>query len=227
MSTENEAPKSNAQGVASLPKEWPGAFEVYKLSKSFVEFNMNTLVSLVGILLGAWIVYYILLIILPHSLAFVIEIIYDLVSVLVSSTVFYAALKSVRGVKISVSEVYSDVLEKWFNLIITSIICGVLVLISIVLLVIPVFFIAPRLVLAIYYVLDQNKSPVEAVQASWENTRGNVGKIYGLIGLTILIILPSITIIGILATIYFGFMFCAAYAILYCWILKNQPTAQK
>jgi hypothetical protein len=67
-------------------------------------------------------------------------------------------------------------------------------------------------------------SPIEAIKASWDATEGHVGKVYGILGVNILILLPIITLIGVLATVYFGFMYYAATAVLYVFLTKNQKT---
>jgi hypothetical protein len=64
-------------------------------------------------------------------------------------------------------------------------------------------------------------SPVDAIKASWKTTKGNYGKIYGIAGVTLLIILPAFTIIGIIATVYFGIMYYPVFAMLYLHLTKQ------
>jgi uncharacterized membrane protein len=97
-------------------------------------------------------------------------------------------------------------------------------MLSVALFVIPAFFIIPRVYLSIYFVIDKEMGPIEAVKSSWEATRGHVGKIYGILGVNILIILPIITLIGIIATVYFGFMYFAASAVLYNYITTSKKS---
>lgn len=87
--------------------------------------------------------------------------------------------------------------------------------------IIPVFFIAPRLVLAQYFIVDKNMGPVESIRASWNATKGNVGKVYGIFGATLVMSLLMLTIIGIPFALYFLLMYSAAYPLLYVWAMRR------
>jgi hypothetical protein len=69
-------------------------------------------------------------------------------------------------------------------------------------------------------------SPIEAIKASWAATEHHISKVYGIIGVNILIALISITIIGILATIYFAVMYIAAVPILYSFLIANKTSSK-
>jgi uncharacterized membrane protein len=96
---------------------------------------------------------------------------------------------------------------------------------SAVLFIIPVFFVLPRLALAYYFLIDKHMGVIEAYKASWHATKGNAGKVWGIIGATILMALLMITIIGIPFSIYFLIMYSAVFAVLYEFLGKTQPTA--
>lgn len=203
--------------------EWPGAFKIYKISKAAIMLNVGAMIGLVAIEIGLVILYLILLIVTRHSINRIfIELPYDLVTFLFSGAVVYATIQGAKGNKITIGQAFSVALKKWVNLILASVLLGITVGASIVLLIIPFFFVFPRLLLTTYYVIDQDMGPVQALQASWDQTKGNVSKIYGIIGVGILIVLPVITIIGILLTWYLGFMYYAAFAILYLYIRGKQ-----
>ena len=68
---------------------------------------------------------------------------------------------------------------------------------------------------------------MEAYKASWDATKGNLRKILAIIGVYLLMILPVITIIGVLATIYFTFTYAAVYALLYEYLKDKKPVADK
>ena len=93
---------------------------------------------------------------------------------------------------------------------------------SILLFLIPAFFVIPRLLFAPYLVIDKNMGGVDAVQASWNMSKGHIGKVYGIIGLTLAITLLSITIIGIPFAIYFTVMYSAAFAVLYNFVINKK-----
>lgn len=209
----------------NIPSEWPGAFKIYKISKAAVKFNMDAILGLSGIGVGVFVVYFIVHAILKSLNRSILQIPFDLIYFMVYAAIIYACLESIKGNKTTYSKALSAAGKKWVSILITSILVEIMVIISAVLFIIPFFFVFPRLALALYYVIDQNMGPMDAIKASWEHTKGNVGKVYGIVGVFILIVIPSITIIGILATIYFGFMYYAAYAILYSYIISKKSSA--
>jgi len=219
------ASQSNDKSAApvNIPSEWPGAFKIYKISKAAVSQNMSAIVGLVGCIVLTVIIYILILMIAKGLAArYIVEFIFYLINFIISGALVYACLESVRGHKTTVGAAFSVAMDKWINIIITSLIVGVLLLISIVLFIIPFFFIFPRLSLALYNVIDKDMGPVEAIQASWAQTKGNVSKVYGIVGVTILILIPTITIIGVILTLYLDIMYAAAYAILFLYI-TNKP----
>ena len=218
-----ETPKNPSTPHPSTPlSEWPGAFKVYKVAKEATKVNTNTLVGLAAIVIASVIVYIGIAIATGQSMGLILRLVYDVISALLSGALIYAILQSAKGQAISIGEAYSVALKKWAFLIISSILVGIMCAISLLLFIIPFFFVFPRLFLVNYYILDKNMNPLEAIEASWEHTKGNVGKVYGIVGVYILIILPSITIIGVIATLYFGFMYLPASALLYQYILNKQ-----
>jgi hypothetical protein len=207
-------------------KQWPGAFGIYKISKDAMLRNFDTLIRL-AIIFGFFYLfdYIVTGTARHHAVANVLEsIIFDMVAIFISSIIILATIRSVEGEKISVGNVFSAVYDRVFNVILTGILVGIISLLSLVLFIVPAFFVIPRIYLSLYFVVDKNMSPIEAVKASWEATEGHVGKVFGILGVNILIILPIITLIGVLATVYFGFMYYAATAVLYVFLTKNQKT---
>jgi membrane-anchored glycerophosphoryl diester phosphodiesterase (GDPDase) len=92
---------------------------------------------------------------------------------------------------------------------------------SLLLFVIPFFFVLPRLVLSPYYLVNQNLGPIAALKASWEKTKGHSGKVWGIIGVNILFVLLCVTIIGIPVALYLLFMYASASPVLYYWINRQ------
>jgi len=66
--------------------------------------------------------------------------------------------------------------------------------------------------------VDQKLGVLEAYKASWHATKGNGGKIWAIFGVTLLMILPTVTVIGFIATIYLTWMYSAVFALLYTYI---------
>lgn len=212
------APNPITPEIEPIPTEWPGGFGLYKHSKAAVKFNFNTLLILFianmllsGLAQGLE---------RDHPLLPVVS----LATGFVALTSAIAYLASVRKQKLSIGDALKQAIQPklWLNAIGLAILAGLTVAVSILLLVVPFFFVLPRVWPSLYFVLD-GKGPVEALKASFAATKGHVGKIYGVIGATIAIELLFVTIIGIPFAIYFLFMYGAATAITYVFITKNAP----
>ena len=210
----------------SIPTEWPGAFKAYKPSKTVVSANMSTIATLIAIMIGSYIVYFIILIATKKIISrYVVELLYQLVEVMVFGALTYALIQGVKGNKPTTSEAYSVAVKRWVHLILAALLVDIITLVSLVLLIVPFFFVFPRVLFTSYYILDQNMGPVQALKTSWAQTKGNVGKVYGLIGVFILIAIPSITIIGVIATVYFLVMYAAASPMLYLYMVNKHSNA--
>jgi hypothetical protein len=227
MVSNTKEPKSNLINSTTSAKDitdWPGAFGIYQISKTAMTKNFKTFIKL-AISFG---VFYILDIAINLStrnnsgINVLVRTVFELLGILLSSTLIFSAIRSVGDETVSVGDAFSAVTSNAINIIITGIFVGVLAVLSILLLIIPAFFVIPRIYLAIYFVVDQKLGPIESIKTSWDVTKGNVGKVYGILGVGILIFLPIITVIGLIATVYFGFMYLAAPAVLYVYITKNQ-----
>jgi hypothetical protein len=206
--------------------QWPGAFKLYKPSKAAVMLNLGSILGIYVITFALNIVYTVATRSLKLTLpALALRIIYEIVVMILSAGIIYATIAGIRGKKITISDALNAVFKKALNIVAVSILLGIILLVSFVLLIVPFFFVMPRLVLALYFVLDKDLDPVEAIKASWEYTKASEGKFYGIIGVYLLICLPIVTIIGILATIYFGLMYSAAFALFYAYLLNHRPPA--
>jgi hypothetical protein len=206
--------------------QWPGAFKLYKPSKAAVMLNLAPILYIYAITLALNIVYTFATRNLKLTLpALALRIIYEIVVIILSAGIVYATIAGIRGKKVTLSDILNTVFKKALNIVAVSILMVIILLVSFVLLIIPVFFTMPRVVLALYFVLDQDLDPIEAIKASWECTKASEGKFYGILGVCLLIALPIITIIGILATIYFGLMYSAAFALFYAYLLNHKPPA--
>ncbi len=96
--------------------------------------------------------------------------------------------------------------HKWVRVgrwIVTKFLAGILIAIGFVLLIIPGIYVAARLYLAEYFVVDQNMNAIEAISASREITKWHVREIIGIwlltLGITILGVIPAF--IGLLWTV--------------------------
>ncbi|HET8708669.1 MAG TPA: hypothetical protein VFL85_00130 [Candidatus Saccharimonadales bacterium] len=224
MSTSTPA-SQNDGGASAIPDTWPGAFGAYKYSAKVIRTNIW---PILGLLFVTWVAA-----VLPQTFdkedpkrgAF--QVLVQLFSVLLSAALIVAYLRGLHGRKVSFIDTIKEGAPHYLNILIVSILMTLIGFVSLLLLVIPFFFIMPRLVLTTYFVVDKRMDPVEAIKASWRTTEGNVGKVWGIIGATIAMALLMITIIGIPFAIYFLFMYAAAQAVLYGYLVKQPKTTAK
>jgi hypothetical protein len=199
-----------------VPDTWPGGFGAYKHSKQAVRIGIATLAVL---WLIAIVLYFALDLLLKDVGGFISYLVGPLWTV-ATTLVFISA---VRGKRLSVGEALNESVSYWLKAIGLSILTTLSIMASFVLLIVPFFFVFPRLTLAYYFLVDKNMGVMDAYKASWNATKGNVGKVYGIIGASIAMALLSITIIGIPFSVYFLVMYSAAYAVLYEYLNKKQP----
>ncbi|MGH7193341.1 MAG: hypothetical protein ACREJM_07365 [Candidatus Saccharimonadales bacterium] len=145
--------------------------------------------------------------------------------ILAAAALTWTLIASVRGQSVSIEEAFSKGVSYWLKMIGVAVLLWLSVAGSLLLLIVPFFFVFPRLILAYYFLVDKNMGVMDAYKASWNATKGNVGKVWGIVGVNILIVLLMVTIIGIPFSIYFLIMYSAAIALLYETLSKNQPQA--
>ncbi len=202
-----------------VPKgEWPGAWKLYQYSKQAVLINWQTILGLLAVSI---------LISLMIEALFPKEsnatnLLINLISVAFGVILTSAYLASSRGKSISFEESFS-VLKPMLYLkyLAVTLISGLLSFLSLILFIVPFFFVFPRILMAPYLVVDKGTDPVEAIQASWNMTKEHVGKIWGIIGATLAMSLLALTIIGIPFALYFLFMYQVAMILLYRYIQKK------
>ncbi len=208
--------KAAAAEIPSVPASWPGAFGVYKFSKKAVQLNLGTIILL-------WIIYIAVdggfNLILKNSGSLLGLVFGSLITAALSLTF----LAGIRGQRLEIGEALSKALAFWLKMIGLTLLVTITVIISLLLLIIPFFFVFPRLTLSYYYLVDKQMGVVDAYKASWDATQGHVGKVYGIVGATLLMVLLAITIIGIPFSIYFLIMYSAVTAVLYEFINKSAP----
>jgi hypothetical protein len=206
-------------------KVWPGAFGAFKPSRSAVRKSLSTLIWLAVLDILVNIVVSIILKILFGNVGG--STIYDVGSLFISAffivTQVYIFLKGIEGRRVELNEVYNAVKPFWMRMVLLDLLIVVTVIGGLILLIIPGIYFALRLSLAPYFLVDKNTDVMDAYKASWEATKGNTGKILGIIGVYILMVLPTITVIGIIATVYLTFMYGAVYALFYVYLRDKKP----
>ena len=216
-------PQANTAQYDKVPAEWPGASKLFKYAKSATLTNwvLYLIVSVVGGILSSVITN-------DRDASISILVGANLVALLVST--FVAActtnieLKNVLHEKTDFNRVLSAAANRYLGFLGMTIMLYVLLTLCALAFLVPLFIVGPRVSLAQYFYFDQNLSPMEAIKASWEATSGNVGKVWGIIGMCLLYALIAVTIIGIPVAIYLLFMFSSAPALLYMWLKPGKQT---
>lgn len=203
---------------------WPGAFGIFKHSRDAIRFNLSTILLLTLLVIGASIAVSLLLEALfgkqfADSFGQVIS--YG-VSIYFTVALTYAYLSSARRKKLDLAAVFAPVPPLYWRMFLLNLLVMLAVIGGLLLLIVPGIIIGLRLSLAPYYLVDKNLGVMEAYKASWHATNGHLGKLWGMLGVGLLMVLPVITIVGIVATIYLIFMYSAAGALLYLHLAKQQ-----
>jgi hypothetical protein len=205
--------------LPNIPDQWPGAWGLYKYSKQAVMQNW-------GVLLGLLVLYSIIDGIPRGLIGNAGSGLGFLISMPFAIALIVAYLASVRGQKISFGSAMSAGLNPttFVSYFINILVVALLLSISFILLIVPFFFVFPRVILAPYFLIDKDMGPIEAIRASYEVTKDNKGKVWGVMGATIAMCLLMLTIIGIPFSLYFLFMYGAAFVLLYAFLTRSQHT---
>jgi len=194
-----------------VPGQWPGMFGVYKYSKQAVKVNLGPIVLFVilaALLGGASDVF-------SSRKDVVTPLVVVLLGLLINAALYITQIAGVRGQKISAVDAVSKAFTKWPRLILLTILVTISYAVSLLLLIVPFFFVMPRLSLANYFLVDQHMGVLKAYKASWRATKGYTVEPWSIYAVNVLIALLVLTIIGIPFAIYFYIMYSAAFAVLY------------
>ncbi len=208
----NEEANTN---TARVPSTWPGAFGLYKYSKRAVKENLWVLV-LVGLV--GFAVNVVLRLLLRQQLGTLASYVIGALQTAATTIIFLA---SIRGQKVSLEQSIKQAVPFWLNMFLLNILVFFAIVGSLLAFVIPFFFVFPRLLLANYFLIDKKMDPVDAFKASWNATKGQGVKVWGIIGASIVMFLPVFTIVGAPFAVYFLIMYSAALPILYVFLSKK------
>lgn len=202
---------------------WPGAFGVFKPSLRTVAFNLAAFLLTVAV---SFVIQFVFTSIDSASdssaIAIVVQIATLVISIFFAIATTYVLLDASESKKIDFKSALQRSKAPLLPYIGLSILTGIIVIASFVALIIPFFFIAPRLILAGYYMLDQKKGVIDSLKTSWAETRGHVGKVYGIVGVNLLMCLLFLTIIGIPVAIFLLVAYSAATVLLYKYIVTGK-----
>jgi hypothetical protein len=206
QSNSQQAPQFD---TSIAPSEWPGAFAGFKQVRPTVK---TVWLSVFLIYFSYGIIYSIIAtIIVSISKNTIIN---NLLSLVVGTleagtllSIYYAVL---RHEDTSASVAFKNATSKFLSLLVVNIAVYFICFLSFIALIVPFFFIAPRVMFAPYLVIGEGLDIGDSISKSWSMTKGHLGKIYGLWGLMILIGLLLLTVIGIPFAVYW---FIIAYGL--------------
>ncbi len=207
-------------------KEWPGAFETY--SRVIKQMNLNwkpvaffvgvyTLMTAVSLSLQGKSVYtdtsYV-----PYS---------DAVLILFLLPIVSFALAVAKRKTMTIDQFMTITPRTFLLLMVTSIFASAIILGSILLFIIPAIWTVAWFTLSTYAMVDKNLSPIESLKRSKQVSKDHKAKVWGVIGVGMLLSLVAalfagIPYIGIAGIAYATIALSAASAELYLW-LDSQP----
>jgi hypothetical protein len=211
--TQPEPQSAPVQAAAAPSGEWPGAFGVFKRAAAATKVN-----------LGAIVLFDILLILFSgadRKKGGLIVFVSFLIGVWVHLALTSLYLASSRGQKQSISDAAQAGIKHYVNGFIASFLTAIIIVVSVLALIVPFFFVAPRLQFVLFYVVDKGMGPIEALKASWADSKGFSLKIWGAIAVSILFAVLCVLIVGI----YLLFMYQTVFALLYLYITGKKGAA--
>lgn len=91
--------------------------------------------------------------------------------------VSFAFLKSARGDKIEINDMF-EAFKNYWNAVLANLLVSVIVVIGLFLLIVPGIIFYCKLIFTRYLVVDRKMGVIEAVSESWRMTRGHTGEIF-------------------------------------------------
>jgi uncharacterized membrane protein len=106
------------------------------------------------------------------------------------------ALKVARGVRPSFADAFGG--GRWFlRVFVVNLLTNLVTLIGLLLFVIPGIIVWVGLMLAPYFVVDQDLGPIESMTTSWEASKGQKGDLFLLFLLSILLVVIGFCALGV------------------------------
>lgn len=141
--------------------------------------------------------------------------------------VSYAFLKAARGEVLKVNHMFRGFNYFW-NCVLANILENVIIIGGFVLFFVPGIIFAAKLAFVQYYVVDRKLEAIEAIKASWRDTKGYTPTLVGMIFLAVLIALLGFLLLGvglIPAMMWISLAFAAFYNSTMRFINKTESPA--
>ncbi len=127
--------------------------------------------------------------------------------------VSFAYLKAARGEKPEVKDL-AKVLENYGNILVATLLCGIIVFLGFIFFIIPGIYFLCRLAFVRYLVVDDKMNALTAIQESWKMTNGHALTIFLMGLLAIPIFVAGILLFGV-GVIFSAMWVEAAFASIY------------
>jgi hypothetical protein len=144
---------------------------------------------------------------------------------LVGTPIFYGAayawLRAARGQQPQLSDLFVPFQRYWVSSVLAQILVTIVVVVGFILLIIPGIFLAVRLSLVPFLVVDEGRGPVDALTESFNRTAGYGWTILGAAGLAILVVIVGFILL-IVGSIPATMLVYLAFASLYSAITARK-----
>lgn len=197
---------------------WPGAFGIFKRAAAATRINLWPLLGLflLSILTSA-----VLSGFDKTNLRWLAQLFSYLIGILLQLALVFMYLAGVHGQQLTMYDSIKQASERYVDGFIAILLSAVLIIGSVLALIVPFFFVLPRLILVPYFVVDKQLGPIEAIKASWNESQGHSLKVWGAIAVSILFAVLMLVVVGI----YLTFIYQTVFALLYLYI-TGQPSAK-
>lgn len=209
----------------SISSGYPGAFGLFKPSSQAIRLAFVPLLLIyvilfaIGIIVGLFSGG-------NESIANALSSILNIVTQIITIPMFsFILVYAVRGTRKELRESFEYATQNIVRFLIANLLAGLAIIGGLILLIIPGILIAMKFSMVNYILVDNPKmSGTEALSKSWDMTKGQMGKIFGIIGVSLLMLIPVVTIIGIIATIILLVLYAAATTVLYNYLVTQTKT---
>jgi len=132
----------------------------------------------------------------------------------------YLFLTAMRDEQVDLKLLFDGFKNKYLNIVLANLIVFALVGIGFVMLIVPGIIIACRLVFVPFLVMDKNMEPMQAVEKSWQLSKGHGWKVFGMAIFSFFIAIAGLIVffVGIIISIMW---IHAAFATLYQSVLNQ------
>ena len=221
--------------VTEAGPEMPSAFSLFKPSWEGLKLNI---VELIMVFLIPTIVLTVLFLVgagvasgsnSAAAVIIIIGVVLALVyAALLGPALVHIQLKSGRMQKATYESAWATSKKFWWRFLCLSIVVGLVIAVGFLLLIVPGVIFLRRYFLAQYALIDQDLSLGDSMRTSNELSRGRSMAIFGIIGVEILIEIPSfIPVIGSIITFLLQIAYFCAPAIRYDQLRALKPIAKK